>query len=258
MFSGTPASITQRIPPATWFRLRHGAEHSGAALVVTGEQVQAGSCAKLQLAVRRKEVLWSAKTAARHSKHRRIYQSAGGDKQMFASIYAPGNLPILLDCARGGFSPLVEITSDDMVTFDVRGLGRVYGAPGKIAREIDRVIGMPANVAIAANPDTAVAGGARGVAGISVIFSRRRRAGAGPALFAASVGLSARDGRTLRAFGEYETFWASFARAAGDGRSGTAGRGRACIGRRVAARGGPGRQLRLVDEKNRLLARARA
>jgi hypothetical protein len=59
--SGTPASIMRRIPLATWFRLRHGAEHSGAALVVTGEQPQAGSCARLQLTVRRKEVLWSAK-----------------------------------------------------------------------------------------------------------------------------------------------------------------------------------------------------
>jgi protein ImuB len=86
---------------------------------------------------------------------------------VFASIHAPGNLPILLDCARR-FSPLIEITSPDTVTFDIRGLGRVYGEPRKIAREIERVIGMPAHIAIAANPDTAVCA-ARGIAGIRVI-----------------------------------------------------------------------------------------
>jgi hypothetical protein len=59
--SGTSAATMRRIPVASWFRLRHGAEHSGAALVVTGERIEAGSCAKLQLGVRRKEILWSAK-----------------------------------------------------------------------------------------------------------------------------------------------------------------------------------------------------
>lgn len=59
--SGVSANTMRRIPVASWFRLRHGAERSGAALVVTGERIEAGSCAKLQLGVRRKEVLWSAK-----------------------------------------------------------------------------------------------------------------------------------------------------------------------------------------------------
>lgn len=59
--SGTSAETMRRIPIASWFRLRHGAEHSGAALIVTGERIEAGSCAKLQIGVRRKEVLWSAK-----------------------------------------------------------------------------------------------------------------------------------------------------------------------------------------------------
>ena len=59
--SGTSAAALRRIPIAAWFRLRHGAEHSGAALVVTGERVEAGSSAKLQLGVRQKEILWSAK-----------------------------------------------------------------------------------------------------------------------------------------------------------------------------------------------------
>jgi hypothetical protein len=59
--SGVSAATMRRIPIASWFRLRHGAEHSGAALVVTGQRIEAGSCAKLQLGIRRKEILWSAK-----------------------------------------------------------------------------------------------------------------------------------------------------------------------------------------------------
>jgi len=59
--SSVSAATIRRIPVAAWFRLRHGAEHSGAALVVTGERIEAGSCARLQLGVHRKEVLWSAK-----------------------------------------------------------------------------------------------------------------------------------------------------------------------------------------------------
>src|SRR6476646_6610703 len=38
---------------------------------------------------------------------------------MYCCIYASGNLPILLDCARQ-FSPLIEMHSD-MVVFDARG-----------------------------------------------------------------------------------------------------------------------------------------
>jgi protein ImuB len=87
---------------------------------------------------------------------------------MYASIHAPGNLPILLDCARQ-FSPLIEITSEDTVTFDIRGLGRIYGSPNKIAGEIDRRIGMPANIAIATNPDAAIHA-ARGFSGITVML----------------------------------------------------------------------------------------
>ena len=74
---------------------------------------------------------------------------------MFASIHAGGNLPILLDCARQ-FSPLIEISSEDTVTFDIRGLGRVHGSPDQIANEIHRRVGLPANIAIAANPAAAI------------------------------------------------------------------------------------------------------
>jgi hypothetical protein len=43
---------------------------------------------------------------------------------MYCCIYASGNLPILLDCARQ-FSPLIE-THSDMVIFDARGLEGPY------------------------------------------------------------------------------------------------------------------------------------
>ena len=59
--SGSPDRITRRIPVASWFRLRHGAEHSGAALVVVSDRIQAGSCSRVQLEIRREKSLWSAK-----------------------------------------------------------------------------------------------------------------------------------------------------------------------------------------------------
>jgi hypothetical protein len=57
--SGIPIRVTNRIPVASWFRLRQGAEQSGASLLVTGDSPHTGSCAKLQLAVRRERTLWS-------------------------------------------------------------------------------------------------------------------------------------------------------------------------------------------------------
>ena len=59
--SGTPDWMTRRISLTSWFRLRHGAEQSGAALVVTGEQIQTSSCSRVQLEVRQEQSLWSAK-----------------------------------------------------------------------------------------------------------------------------------------------------------------------------------------------------
>ncbi|MBZ5602396.1 MAG: hypothetical protein LAO79_08825 [Acidobacteriia bacterium] len=86
---------------------------------------------------------------------------------MYASIHAPGNLPALLECA-AQFSPLVEETSPDDVIFDIRGLRLIFGAPKHIAEEIYRRLGVPGNVAIAANPDAAFFA-ARGIAGVTVI-----------------------------------------------------------------------------------------
>jgi protein ImuB len=94
---------------------------------------------------------------------------------MFACLYAPGNLDLLLECA-GYFSPLIEEeTSRDDVVFDVQGLGLIYGTPENIAAEIHRRVGVPANLALASNPDAAVHA-ARGIKGVTVIPPGREAA----------------------------------------------------------------------------------
>ena len=84
---------------------------------------------------------------------------------MYACIHAPGNLPLLIECARG-FSPHIQEISPDTVLFDVRGLESLYGPPAMLSREIDRRVGVAANIAIAANPDAAIHA-ARGIRGIT-------------------------------------------------------------------------------------------
>lgn len=86
---------------------------------------------------------------------------------LFACIYAPGNLPLAVECARG-FSPYIEENPPDTVVFDVRGLESLYGPPKKLAQEIERRIGVPASIAIAANPDAAMHA-VRGIRGVTVI-----------------------------------------------------------------------------------------
>ena len=97
---------------------------------------------------------------------------------MYVCLHAPGNLPLLLECA-GGFSPLSEANPPDTVVFDARGLESLYGPPEKLAREIERRIGIPASIAIAANPDAAVHA-ARGFRGITVIARGREAATLAP------------------------------------------------------------------------------
>ena len=70
---------------------------------------------------------------------------------MFACLHAPGNLPLAVECARG-FSPHIEENPPDTVIFDVRGLESLYGPPERLAHEIERRIGVPSSLAIAANP----------------------------------------------------------------------------------------------------------
>src|SRR3569833_80763 len=93
---------------------------------------------------------------------------------MFACLHAPGNASLLLECA-AYFSPLIEETSPDTVVFDVRGLRSLYGSPEKLAEEIERRIGIDANLAIAAKPDAAVQA-ARGVRGVTIVSPKRAAA----------------------------------------------------------------------------------
>ncbi len=90
---------------------------------------------------------------------------------MFACLHAPGNLPLAVECARG-FSPHIEENPPDTVIFDVRGLESLYGPPEQLAREIERRVGVPASLAIAANPDAAMHA-ALGIRGVTVIARGR-------------------------------------------------------------------------------------
>jgi len=86
---------------------------------------------------------------------------------MYACLYCPGNGALLMECA-AEFSPHVEQTAADTVIFDVRGLESLYGPPEQLARAIERRAGVPANIAIASNPDAALHA-ARGIRGVTVI-----------------------------------------------------------------------------------------
>ena len=78
---------------------------------------------------------------------------------MFACLHRKeGGLEGLLALARA-FSPSVEITDERTVVFSITGLGRLIGGPDQIASEVARrgaEAGIMANLAIAADPDTAI------------------------------------------------------------------------------------------------------
>lgn len=57
----TPDAIARRIPLASWFRLRHAAERTGAALVAIERQINARSCSELQIEMSAKKPLWLGK-----------------------------------------------------------------------------------------------------------------------------------------------------------------------------------------------------
>jgi len=76
----------------------------------------------------------------------------------------------LLDCAQS-FSPCVEDAGPDTILLDLTGLQSLFGRLPKIARDLAHCasnLGLESNIAIAANPDTAVLA-ARGFSGITVI-----------------------------------------------------------------------------------------
>lgn len=73
---------------------------------------------------------------------------------MFAALFSCGNLPLLVECS-SYFSPWTEQHADAVI-FDIRGLRLIHGPPEKIARAIERRMGLKANLAIAPNPDAAL------------------------------------------------------------------------------------------------------
>jgi len=54
----TADAVARRISLASWFRLRHAAERTGAALVAVERQINARSCSTLQIEMRLKKPLW--------------------------------------------------------------------------------------------------------------------------------------------------------------------------------------------------------
>src|SRR5580700_10561837 len=74
----TADAIARRIPLASWFRLRHAAERTGAALVAVERQINARSCSALQIEMRRTKQLWIGKLLrgiAAQAESRKHYKS---------------------------------------------------------------------------------------------------------------------------------------------------------------------------------------
>jgi len=75
---------------------------------------------------------------------------------MFACLHGTGNLTALAM----EFSPIVEATGPDTVTFDVSGLDRIFGLPQDVAAAIARrarEVGVKANLPPSAPPAGSVA-----------------------------------------------------------------------------------------------------
>jgi len=74
----TPDKEARRVPLASWFRLRHAAERTDAALVVLERQINARSCSALQIEMRRKRPVWMGKLLrglAAEAESRKHYRS---------------------------------------------------------------------------------------------------------------------------------------------------------------------------------------
>lgn len=71
-------ATVRRISLASWFRLRHAAERTGAALVAVERQINARSCSALQIEMRRTKQLWIGKLLrgiAAQAESRKHYKS---------------------------------------------------------------------------------------------------------------------------------------------------------------------------------------
>jgi protein ImuB len=91
---------------------------------------------------------------------------------VWACLYVNGNLGNgNLTALASEFSPVVERTAADTVTFDISGLDRLFGFPQDIAAAIVRraaELQMNVHIAVAANPDAAICA-ARGFPGVSIV-----------------------------------------------------------------------------------------
>lgn len=59
--AGLTEREVRRIPLASWFRLRHAAERSQAALIAVSRQITAQSCSALQIEMKRRSPVWRGK-----------------------------------------------------------------------------------------------------------------------------------------------------------------------------------------------------
>lgn len=103
-------------------------------------------------------------------------QSKGPDGKLFACLF--GDSPNLEALAKQ-FSPLVEKLDSTTVVFSIGGLERLIGDTEEIASEICRrgqKMGLVANLAIAANPETAALA-ARNLTGVTLIRPGRELEG---------------------------------------------------------------------------------
>jgi hypothetical protein len=86
---------------------------------------------------------------------------------MYACLHAEGNLAILAECARY-FLPRWEETSTNTVLVDMRALHLLFGSPEEVAAAMTNRAGIPVDVAVAGDPDSA-SFAARGFRGITIV-----------------------------------------------------------------------------------------
>jgi protein ImuB len=86
---------------------------------------------------------------------------------MYACVHRITAATGLADVAES-FAPMFELTAPGTVVFDISGLGRLYGSPRQIAESIAKRAGAGANVAVAANVETAILA-ARNFSGVTVV-----------------------------------------------------------------------------------------
>jgi protein ImuB len=128
---------------------------------------------------------------------------------VFVSIHLPGNLyagEALLNLSLQ-FSPEVEQTSQDTVVFSIAPLRRLLGSPYQIASEIGRYGNerkLQANLAIAADPDTAILL-SRNLCGVTLVTPGDEKSKLAPlsvsALFEHQAGFDPHLLETLRRWG---------------------------------------------------------